>query len=445
MKSLRTKFALILITAIICVVGLATVITIVVLTINHSRRLPLLTAHQLVLVRDLARDAKADARLPILEAPVAGRPEADTARMIQDGLSVLGSDLKVVVTRPTDEHGPVASVEISPGAWIAVPVLDKPRHEGWLILIGYMALIVAGTAGVAVVVSNQVTRPLLLLEDAALAAASSDGNLSPLPETGPAEIRATASAVNRLSQSLRHAMEGRMRLVAAAGHDLRTPMTRMRLRVEFLPEAERDLWLRDLDELERIADSAIRLVRESTDASPKEKLRLDGLVRRIASELGELGLPVDLAEAADCEVVANPLALTRALRNVVTNAATHGGGAVLRLGRDGASAVLTVEDRGPGIPDDAMGRVFEPFFRADPARRQAVPGAGLGLAIAKEIVVRHGGTITLANRPGGGLVQRLTFALAAGQPRVPRDSTDRAASRSAAETSATRGPAVQTR
>ena len=203
-----------------------------------------------------------------------------------------------------------------------------------------------------------------------------------------------------------------MRLVAAAGHDLRTPMTRMRLRAEFLSETERDVWLRDFDELERIADSAIRLVHECTDASPREDVALDHLVERVAAELRELAFPIEITETQAVRISASPLALTRALRNLLTNAATHGGGGVVSLTRSGNEAILAIDDRGPGIPFDVMDRVFEPFFRVDPSRRQAVPGAGLGLAIAKEIVLRHRGTIELANRPGGGLSQRLTFLLA---------------------------------
>lgn len=410
MNSLRVKFALILIAAIICVVGLATVISIVVLNFNHTRRMPRLAAEQITLVAALAKAADRPSSITILPAPLPGRSDPSLQGMIREGLDALGVTLNVVVTRPEPNRAPVAFVEFASGRWIGVPVFDKPpSRDGWFILTGWMLLITAGTAAVAIVVANRVTRPLILLENAALAAAASDGGLPPLPETGPAEIRTTARAINRLSSSLRAAMEGRMRMVAAAGHDLRTPMTRMRLRVEFLPEAERDVWLRDLDELGRIADSAIRLVRETTDASRNEKVALDVLVGKIASDLKDLDLKVEVAAVEPVVIAANPLALTRALRNLLTNAATHGGGGVVTLSKRGNEALLAIEDDGPGIPSELMDRVFEPFFRVDPARRQSIPGAGLGLAIAKEIVARHHGTIELANRAGGGLCQTLRF------------------------------------
>jgi signal transduction histidine kinase len=199
-------------------------------------------------------------------------------------------------------------------------------------------------------------------------------------------------------------MESRMRLVAAAGHDLRTPMTRMRLRAEFLEE-DREKWLNDLDELDRIADSAIRLVREEVNQDAVEPLGLDRLVRDIEVEMASLGHAVSVGHLDKVSVRAGALGLRRALRNLIVNAATHGKGCTVSLAAQGGRAVLTIADRGPGIPPDLLNKAFEPFFRVDPARTQFLPGAGLGLAIAREIIERYGGTITLENRQGGGLVQ----------------------------------------
>jgi signal transduction histidine kinase len=260
--------------------------------------------------------------------------------------------------------------------------------------------------------ANIMTRPLRMLEGA-VAAVGPDGVLPTLPETGPAELRATATALNRLSARLRTAMESRMRLVAAAGHDLRTPMTRLRLRAEFLPEEERATWLADLDELDRIADSAIRLVREEAETEAAEPVGLDGLVRQVVAELAGMNLPAVVTGTVPARVRAPPLGLKRALRNLVTNAATHGHGARVAVTCEGGRAVVTVEDDGPGIPEPMLERVFEPFFRVDPARRQTVPGAGLGLAIAREIVDRLGGSITIANHAPHGLRQRIELPLAA--------------------------------
>jgi signal transduction histidine kinase len=213
--------------------------------------------------------------------------------------------------------------------------------------------------------------------------------------------------LNTLSARLKRAMESRMRLVAAAGHDLRTPITRMRLRAEFVADEEdRAKWLADLDELEWIADSAIMLVREETGNVSLEVTRLDELVAAIAAELRDQHLDITETAAEPVSVLASKLRLNRALRNLMINAATHGTRARVRVEASGADvARIVIEDDGLGIPADLLDQVFEPFFRADPARRQDIPGAGLGLTIAREIVQSAGGTITIANRPDGGLVQ----------------------------------------
>jgi signal transduction histidine kinase len=122
-------------------------------------------------------------------------------------------------------------------------------------------------------------------------------------------------------------------------------------------------------------------------------------------------MPVRLRATEPTTVASAPMALMRALRNLIINAASHGGGARVSSERQGNEALVVIEDDGPGIPDDVLDRVFEPFFRVDPARRQAIPGAGLGLAIAKEIIDRQGGSIVLFNRAEGGLRQEIRFAI----------------------------------
>ena len=198
-----------------------------------------------------------------------------------------------------------------------------------------------------------------------------------------------------------------MRLLAAAGHDLRTPITRMRLRAEFVgDEEERSLWLTDLDELERIADSAILLVREESGKAAPETLRLNELVADVAAELKDQNLDVTLARAEPVTVRASRLALSRALRNLMINAATHGRSARVKVeGAAGSMAQVIIEDEGPGIPSALLSQVFEPFFRVDPGRRQNIAGAGLGLTIAREIVQRAGGDIKISNRSERGLQQ----------------------------------------
>jgi signal transduction histidine kinase len=261
---------------------------------------------------------------------------------------------------------------------------------------------------VAIWFAFRITRHLSALERVA-ATIDADGIVPRLPESGPAELRATARALNTLTAKLKMAAESRMRLVAAAGHDLRTPMTRMRLRAEFLDEEDRALWLNDLEELDHIADSAIQLVREETQRERIQLLRVDEVIGEICQDLASMKATVTILKMEAVTISSAPLALTRAVRNLVINAATHGGGAFVTVGLENDAALITIEDEGPGIPEQSMSHVFEPFFRVDPARRKSGPGAGLGLAIAKEIVERHGGKLTLQNRSPKGLRQRIVF------------------------------------
>jgi signal transduction histidine kinase len=326
-------------------------------------------------------------------------------------LRTRGFSADLAVTELTALSWPVASLDLGNGRWLVVPIaIPPPPENASLILGGWMLLVATGTTLAAIVAAYSMTRPLALVEKA-LAGLTLDGELPHLQETGPAEVRSTARAVNLLSARLKIAMESRMRLVAAAGHDLRTPLTRLRLRAEFLDEEERRQWLTDLSELDHIADSAIRLVREEVDESALEEVRLDALTEEIAVELKDMNLKAAVMSVELVSVRGRPLSLKRAFRNLMINAATHGGGATVSVRKCQHSALLLIEDDGPGIPEDLLQRAYEPFFRIDPARRASVPGAGLGLAIAREIITRNKGVLEITNRPEGGLRQEVRFSV----------------------------------
>lgn len=422
MNTLRARIILLLAVSIIAVVGIASFVALLLLREPSPTRTIDPFARQVRLIADLVENGIGPVDNPgrtadfeLHPGPAPGEQNPRIVEFLQEAMRKTGPVLPVVVSRQSPDMSPTLSVQIDPRRWLWLPMSDLPLPQGLpTAFAGWMLLLVLGATGIAAVAADRVIRPLALLEGT-IARIGPDGTLPELPETGSAEMKTTARTLNRLSARLRAAMESRMRLVAAAGHDLRTPMTRMRLRAEFLPEEERDAWLKDLDELDRIADSAIRLVREEVEGGDAEPMRLDRLVETVSTELAEQGLPVTLLRAEPASVKAGPLALKRALRNLVINAATHGKGAEVTLdaarGEGEGEARITITDRGPGIPPELLARVFEPFFRVDPARRQTVPGAGLGLAIAKEIVDRTGGRIAIANRPDGGLVQTVTLPL----------------------------------
>ncbi|RWD09798.1 MAG: HAMP domain-containing protein [Mesorhizobium sp.] len=410
MNSLRRRLILLLVASIVGVVGLATA---AVISVRGGGPPPELTvpwiAQQMELVVRLLPGPVPDVlRVQFADHPAGGKVARAETAMLNHILHRRGLDFPAVVNEKSDEPGQIASMHLPDSRWaiMEVPHLKPPRRE-WLVLAGWISLIVAGATAVSVYFTSVLIRPLEMLE-AAVSKIGSDGVLAAVPEVGSAEVKATAHALNQLSSRLRTAMESRMRLVAAAGHDLRTPMTRMRLRAEFLDD-ERDKWLHDLDELDRIADSAIRLVREEVNQDAVEPVDLAKTVRDIEAEMASLGHAVSIGHLDKVCVRAGALGLRRALRNLIVNAATHGKACRIDLAAADNRAVLTISDHGPGIPTELLNKAFEPFFRVNPGRLQSVPGAGLGLAIAKEIVERYGGTITLENRRGGGLEQTVVF------------------------------------
>jgi signal transduction histidine kinase len=416
-NTLRVKFAVLIVVAIVSVVGLLTVVLFYLLgPPPRSGRALDIAARQVELVVDIA--AGPAGSLQLLPEPH-GHVYKRTTKALRGRLKERGHNIDVVVARTHQRHRRALSVwiPIADRGWINLPISNlPPQGVPWRGLVRWLLLITVGATAVAVFAANRMVRPLVFLENA-VASVGPDGVMPELPERGPAEVRATAKALNSLSARLKRAMESRMRLVAAAGHDMRTPITRMRLRAEFVQdEEERAKWLDDLTELERIADSAIMLVREETGKAAPERIRLDQLVGDICTELKAQSLDVTCVRARPVTVQASPFKLNRALRNLIINAATHGLRARASVSGDGTTARIVIEDDGPGIPTEMIGQVFEPFFRADPARRQDIPGAGLGLTIAHEIVSRAGGRISIVNRPGGGLRQIVELPEATKEP-----------------------------
>lgn len=400
--------AFVLVVSIVAVVTLATSATVFIISPPGPETFVEPVVLQVQALIPLYRD-QGTRGLGLTELPVAGAERQMFSLDMQRAFRRAGLDYRVVVTKPPDRNMVVASVELPGRGWFAVPMPDHPSPKGvWFALASWMCLILVGAIAIALVVTLRIARPLALLEGVA-GTISRSGQMTVLPEVGPAEVKATARALNGLTANLKAAMESRMRLVAAAGHDLRTPITRMRLRAEFLPENEQGAWLRDLDELRRIADSSIELVHEEIEKTNDETLRLDTLTQSVVEDLAAAGHAVAFAESSPATIRAAPLAITRLLRNLVINAATHGEGCVVKVESRANWVVVIIDDRGPGIPEDVIGRVFEPFFRADPARTQHVAGAGLGLAIAREIIARHQGEIVLTNRATGGLRQQIRF------------------------------------
>ncbi|MBB5574951.1 MULTISPECIES: ATP-binding protein [Rhizobium] len=412
MKSLGARLALLLLTAIVLVVITSSFVASLVMRGPRPEITMEPMARQLSILAKFAetdRAAAISAGVVIAPVPASGPRDDGLSDFLRESLQRTGDVREAIVSRHP-RGATTASVRLPDDNWMVMQISELgPPPGGWKILAGWLGLIITGSVLVSIFAASKIMKPLRLLERASTEIGP-DGTLPHVPETGPGEIRVTARALNELSARVKAATESRMRLVAAAGHDLRTPMTRMRLRAEFIKDDEdRQKWLADLEELDTIADSAIGLVREEISRDSLQCIRLDTIVADIVTELTSMDMDIRTGELQPATISAGRLAITRALRNLLINAATHGQSAIVSVTHPGDKVVVTIVDTGPGIPEDRLSQVFEPFFRIDIARQRSFPGAGLGMAIAKEIVSRFEGEITVRNRYPRGLEQVVSF------------------------------------
>lgn len=304
----------------------------------------------------------------------------------------------------------VTQVRLDDGDWLTFTYTPRPDHRPW----PHRLLLALGVSVVAVIVISLiavrwVTRPLALLARAA-DALGQDMNRPPLTENGPAEVRGAARAFNRMQARLREHLSARTRLLAAVSHDLKTPITRLRLRAEMLEdETLRTKFARDLQEMEQLADATLDFMRGLDTREPVQPVDVQALVESLQRDHAELGHTISVEGRARTPYAGRPTALRRCLENLVGNALKYGGGAHLRIEDDARRLRLHVLDDGPGISDTELERVFEPFYRLESSRSRASGGSGLGLGIARNIAENHGGRLDLSNRPEGGLDAMVTL------------------------------------
>ncbi|OIQ94729.1 osmolarity sensor protein EnvZ [mine drainage metagenome] len=233
----------------------------------------------------------------------------------------------------------------------------------------------------------------------------------PLPEHGPSEVRSVIRAFNRMRLDLRSYLLERARMLGAISHDLRTPITRLRLRAEMIENAEsRAKFVRDLDEIDAMAGSALEFFKSLGSEPQRHPVDVAALVGSLCEDWFETGRDVTVSGTGRAPYNCHPQALRRCLDNLVENALRYGGRARISVTDDGAVLRISVRDDGPGIPEQDLERVFEPFFRLEQSRNRDSGGTGLGLAIARNIARWHGGDIHLRNAPdGGGLIAELSL------------------------------------
>jgi signal transduction histidine kinase len=281
----------------------------------------------------------------------------------------------------------------------------------------FLTAFVLMTAAAALLTLWAVRRLTAPVRTLALAAESlgRDVNAPPLPEDGPTEVAKAAAAFNTMAARIRRFVQDRTEMLTAIGHDLRTPITRLKLRAEFVEDEElRRKMLNDLEELEAMVSATLAFGRDATATEPVSAIDLAELLRTVLDEAGdarpEAAEALSYAGPPHLTVRARPLALKRALANLIANAVSYGGSAQVVLASPLAGTIgVAIEDTGPGIPPQELDRVFEPFHRVESSRNRETGGVGLGLPIARNILRAHGGDVTLSNRPGGGARATVTL------------------------------------
>lgn len=302
-----------------------------------------------------------------------------------------------------------AAVRRPDGRWTVVgprEPLISPWRARVLLAFGAGALLLAPLGWWS---ARRLTRPVRLFAEAA-DRLGLDPGAPPLPVAGPAEVRDAAQAFNRMQDRLQAYMDGRTAMVAAIAHDLRTPLTSLRIRTETAPE--RDRMAADIARMEAMIAQVLAFVRGETVREARERLDLAMLAAACMREEVEGGAVVRWTGGDGLWIEGEPLNLRRAMHNLIQNAVAYAGSASVRVAREGRWAVVSVSDKGPGLPEAELERVFEPFARGEPSRSRATGGVGLGLASARSIARAHGGEVTLHNRAAGGLEARLSVPIA---------------------------------
>ena len=272
-----------------------------------------------------------------------------------------------------------------------------------------LGLLTAMLGIVLYAMTRTITRPLAALATAADAVGRGKP-IQPLQERGARELKRATRAFNAMQERLNRYLDSRTRVLAAMSHDLRTPITRLRLRVESIEdEALRARCVEDLDEMTRMVRGALSVFRGLNDEEPTVPVDIDGLLDELQRRYAEVNANVAVEGRAAAPFPGKPLALKRCLGNLVDNALQYGEHATIAVTDSADELTIRVLDDGPGIPQAELERVFEPFYRLESSRNRATGGTGLGLSIARDVAQAHGGSLTLANRSGGGLEARLVL------------------------------------
>ena len=295
-----------------------------------------------------------------------------------------------------------------------VATFFEPPPPPWPMQITVAAIVAIVTASAAgALIARRVARPLSELAAAASEAARG-GSAPRVLEEGPDDVKRAAAAFNAMTDQVKRTFESHRQLLSAVGHDLRTPITAMRISIEFIEDAEvRERLQKSLEELQALTEAVLSAAK-GAGGEPMRNVDLSALVESVCTDLDDLGEPVSWQPHAPVPASCRPNEIRRAVRNLVENAVAYGQRADVRLENGADRYEIVVEDDGPGIPEADRTRVFEPFVRLESSRSMETGGSGLGLTLVKAIAEGHGGSIVLENKPEGGLRARLRLPRASG-------------------------------
>ena len=349
----------------------------------------------------------ADIGVPTSHVIIAGErgplSDRNVGRVVRDRAARGASD--------ANEHILIAPFQLGvlqpDGRWTVVqrkPVVGLSSWQRRLAL--WFSLSALAMAPVAWIFARRLTKPIKVFAEAA-ERLGRDPLSPPLEVRGPAEIGAAARAFNEMQQRLRRYVEDRTAMMGAIAHDLRTPLTRLRFRIESLPDDQRRKYAADLDQMEEMITATLAFVRDATQPGERTRLELSSLVESLCDEMAETGSRTEVERGEKVILQGDPMALRRLVSNLLENAVKFGGRARARVFADAGNAIVEIDDDGPGIPAADSEKVFEPFYRREPSRSRQTGGIGLGLAVVRSIARGHGGDVSLINRVGGGLTARV--------------------------------------
>lgn len=296
------------------------------------------------------------------------------------------------------------SIRLSDGGWLNFLAAYVDTIDFWpLRSLALLILLVFGVVGLSIWAIQRLTSPFRVFALAATRLAT-DVNAAPIKEVGPSEVREAARVFNNMQNKLQRFVADRTKMLAAISHDLRTPITRLRLRAECIVERElRAKCLRDLGEMEEMINGVLTFAKEDALSEPRTTVDLRAMVQSICDDLNDRGYVISLKESARMPFNCKRGSVRRCFTNVLENAVKHGVEAEVSIEHRCSEIRVVVEDRGPGIPKMLQEDVFQPFFRIEDSRSRDSGGCGLGLTVARTIARAHGGDVRIMNRPNGGL------------------------------------------